>query len=332
MKLSTQGKRIRPLILFGPTAVGKTALTSKLFNNLTELISADSMQFYKEASIGTAKPTKEELSAFTYHLIDFLDPRKSFTSRQFIERVNFLVPQIIARGHLPLISGGTAYYLKQYIEGPSIAPKTDMALATKLSNKLKESDAKTPPNCESPYRQELYNKLCEVDQVSASKIHINDSYRLVRAIECFLTNGRPLSSFKVDSKSYDIDKLVVVGIKLDREILYRRINDRVDKMIQMGLVEEVKGLLNSGYDFDTPVMRGIGYQEFSSYQTVNGHYEKRELLQIIDKIKQHSRNYAKKQLTFFSTIKNVFWFDANDFDGLYAFLLKMGYGDFLCSK
>ena len=329
MKLSTHDKKIRPLVIFGPTAVGKTSLICSLFNSSIELISADSMQMYKGASIGTAKPTQNQRLLFTHHLVDFLEPTLTFPSGQFVLFVNNTVKQIISRNNLPLISGGSAYYLKQYIQGPSVAPKTNMNLALALTKQLKESDDNNKQNGPSPFRQELYCQLQEVDPKSAKKIHINDSYRLVRAIECYRTNGIPLSAYQVSNRSYDINEMIVVGIKKERNLLYDTINKRVDKMISMGLVDEVISLIKLGYDKQTPLMRGIGYQEFLEYPLYDNHYKQDDLDKIIEKIKQHSRNYAKKQLTFFSSIDNVFWFDANETNALKKFLIQEGYEAFL---
>lgn len=289
------------------------------------------MQVYQGMDIGTAKPTIEERLRIPHHLIDIYPPTKQFHAGEFVAMVDDLVPEILSRGNLPVISGGTAYYLKNYLYGLPEVPPTHLSLAKEMEAKLFESDRNNLNEGEpSPYRLELYKKLQAVDPVSASKIHINDSYRLVRALEVFLTNGKPLSSYLLAKEPRLGNKVLSIGLSRDRNELYRRIDLRVSQMMEAGLADEVFSLMEKGYCLNDPGMKAIGYQEFFQNQPECNHFwSQKQLEEIQVAIQKKSRHYAKKQMTFFKSLKGVHWIEADDVEGMVALLKANGFAAFL---
>ena len=281
----------KPAILFGPTAVGKTALSvelAKQFNG--EIISADSMQVYRHMDIGTAKPSKEQRSLVPHHLIDVVDPDESWTVSDFIERTNVLIKELSSKGKLPLIVGGTGLYLNALINGYSfpIAAKDDA-----IRKRLEKLDVK-----------EIYGRLKAADPDAAEKISSNDRKRMIRALEVFEQTGIPITKLQ---KKKENKNLKLICLNTEREKLYERINQRVDGMIKDGLVDEVKGLLEKGYTKSLQSMQALGYKEVIGY--LNDEYGHDEMVELI---KRKTRNFARRQLTWFKRFPNVRWIESGD--------------------
>jgi tRNA dimethylallyltransferase len=298
MKLSIYGKSKPVILLFGPTAVGKTAILFKLFKQSYEIISADSMQVYRKMDIGTAKPSVHELEQIPHHLIDIINPDEKFHAALFVSEADRLIDEILSRGHIPVISGGTAYYFRNFLFGLPEVPASNPEISKELQQRLDQGG-----------REALFEQLQKVDPVSAKRIHINDSYRLVRALEVFLNSNRPLSDYEISTQLRTKYKPLVIGLRRDRSELVDRVNLRVDLMFDQGLEKEFNQLCESGYDSDSPGMKGIGYREFFQAQQKGHDGDK---LWIANMIKKNSRVYAKKQMTFFNLIPDVRWFHPDE--------------------
>ena len=278
----------KPLIILGPTAAGKTALSIELAKKLGgEIISADSMQVYRGMDIGTAKPTTEERQDIPHHLIDIKDPDESWTVSDFVEQANGLTGSL---AH-PIIVGGTGLYLWSLLEGFSfpIIP---------ADKELRERLEKEP-------LAELYSRLLTVDPDAAIKIHPNDKKRIIRALEVFELTGKPISKLQEPRRSVAGSPPLLIGLNLPREELYSRINQRVDSMIEKGLIDEVKGLLAKGYSKALPSFQALGYKEVVEY--LDGKWNKE---QMIEELKKRTRNFARRQMTWFRRFKNVRWVEA----------------------
>jgi len=295
------------LILFGPTASGKTGILLKLENSQLlcpmEVISADSMQVYKGLDIGTAKPSADERLRLPHHLIDIRDPSEQFNAGDFVRLADETCQQIASREKLPVISGGTGFYLKNFIMGLSEAPPSDTIIRDQLKQELIEKGAAC-----------LKEELNSCDPISAERIHINDEYRLLRALEVYRVCGRPLSSFEVSSNEKRGNyKFIIIGLSWPREDLYHRINLRCNDMFKKGLTAEVHSLYEAGYTPDDPGLRAIGYREF--FIETDDKQNKWRLSQDIDGVQalvaQNSRSYAKRQITFFTGIPDVKWIDCS---------------------
>jgi tRNA dimethylallyltransferase len=298
------------LILFGPTASGKTSILLELFNSSSRLqaeaISADSMQVYRGMDIGTAKPSKDERACLPHHLIDIREPSQQFNAGDFVRLADEACQQIAERGKLPVISGGTGFYLKNFIMGLSEAPPSDKETRDQLKNELKLKGS----SC-------LMEELAAGDPVSAKRIHINDEYRLLRALEALRFSGRPLSSFEASpARNSSHFRLLIIGISRPRDELYRRINLRCAEMFRQGLTDEVRSLYEAGFTPNDPGLRAIGYREFFIEETDSpGQWR---LSQDIDGVQalvaQNSRRYAKRQITFFARLPGVKWIEGGESD------------------
>ncbi|MCL2277537.1 MAG: tRNA (adenosine(37)-N6)-dimethylallyltransferase MiaA [Treponema sp.] len=319
------------LALFGPTASGKTNILFELFNSRSEdiggravpkeeIISADSMQVYRGMDIGTAKPSKEEREKLPHHLIDIRDPREQFNAGDFVRLAKTACAEIASRGNLPVVSGGAGFYLKNFILGLSEAPPSDKAIREQLKIELKEKGAAA-----------LMDELAACDPVSAKRIHINDEYRILRAVEVFRTCGQPLSSFKADSRGQSKNnasddavrlttrsnfRFIIIGLSCPRDELYSRINQRCEEMFKAGLADEALALFNKGYTPDDPGLRAIGYREFFVKEIDDAGAVKWRLSRDTEGVKaliaRNSRRYAKRQITFFSGIPDVHWINCGD--------------------
>ena len=290
------------LVLFGPTGSGKTSILFELFNSTqAEVVSADSMQVYRGMDIGTAKPSAQEQARLPHHLIDIRDPSQQFNAGDFVRLADEACLQITSRGKLPVVSGGTGFYLKNFIMGLSEAPPSNKEIREQLRIELNEKGA-----------QSLMEGLAEGDPVSARRIHINDEYRLLRALEVLRSCGKPLSSFEVSStQTRRCFNFVIIGISRPREELYRRINLRCAQMFEQGLASEVRSLYEAGYTPDDPGLRAIGYREF--FVEDESDSKKWRLSQDIEGVQalvaQNCRRYAKRQITFFAGIPGVKWIE-----------------------
>jgi len=242
--------------------------------------------------IGTAKPTEELRLKVPHHLIDIKEPDEQFNLGEFIRRADQLVSEIRNRGKIPIVSGGTAYYLKHFIYGLPTSPKADPAVREQLKRELNERGSET-----------LYRELENLDPLSAERIAPGDTYRILRALEVYRSSGKPLSAYPPAASPREGLDCVTVGLYRDREELNRRIDERVDIMIQQGLVDEVKGFISRGYGPNTPGMRGIGYREFFLMRESGC----MTLEDVKELIKRNSRRYAKRQMTFFRQLPDVVW-------------------------
>jgi len=289
----------RPLpILFGPTGVGKTELAERLARSFPglEIVNADSMQVYRHLDIGTAKPSAALRRAIPHHLIDIVDPDVQFDAGQFVRRAEQAVEDIFARGGLPLLCGGTAYYLRSFLCGLPEAPASD----PRIRRQLKEELARRGPG-------ELLAELGRVDPASRAAVAEADAYRLLRALEVYRASGRPLSSFSNPSRPREDFAFLTLGLTRERPELYRRIDARVRDMFAAGLCREVAGLLARGYGPGDPGLRGIGYREFFLLQ--RGCWT---LAELREAIQRNSRRFAKRQITFFKSLPGVEWLPAGE--------------------
>lgn len=283
----------KPKVLFilGPTGSGKSDIAVKLAKKYNgEIISADSVQVYKEFNIGSAKVTKTEMGGITHYGIDIKSPTEEFSVYDYVQYTLQKIEDIIKRRKLPIIVGGTGLYVKSLIEGYNFGDtEKHQDFRTELEGEIKQHGL-----------DYVYQKLCQKDGKLASTIDKNNPARVIRALE-IATYGR--GKEKTNDCQYDFK---LIAITLDRETLYKKINARVDKMIQDGLIEEVTSLYNK-YGESVQPMKAIGYKEVLPY--LKGETQKQTM---IDLIKQHTRNYAKRQLTFLRGIGNVTYIDNND--------------------
>lgn len=285
-------KKIPLLVVAGATASGKTALAVRLAKRLDgEVVSADSMQIYKYMDIGTAKPTEEERDGVPHHLLDIVTPDVNFSVAQYCERAHKVIEDIVKRGKLPILTGGTGLYINSVVNDVKFE---EAECDTELRQSLLEL-------AESEGAEALHKILEECDSASAKKIHANNIKRVIRAIEVYRTTGERLSEHnertEIEASRY---KPVMLELLWERAELYERIDRRVDIMLERGLTEEVKGLYERGYNESLTSMQGIGYKELLWY--FDGKYS---LDMTVDKIKQHSRNYAKRQNTWFKRDERI---------------------------
>ena len=295
------------MVLFGPTAVGKTALTEELFSKGFEIINADSVQVYRFLDIASAKPEKELVEKIPHHLVDIRFPWEQYNSGDFCKDAERLIKEINERGNIPLITGGTAYYFKQLLYGPSSTPESNPKTREEIQRTIDDIGL-----------DKAYEMLMSLDMEAAKKIDKNDRYRISRALEVIKDTGRPLSSFPVsDTLREDID-FVIIGLKREKKELEDRIRKRVDIMFDSGAVREMKTLLSMGADLSWPGMQGIGYREwFNAMESgeVN-------ISIIKDMIIRSSIKYAKRQMTFFSSFSDTLWFSPNDIEKIKEYLEK----------
>ena len=285
------------VVILGPTATGKSHCGIKLALKLkTEIISGDSMLVYKKMDIGTAKPSDDELALAPHHFVNILEPYEDFNVFDFKAKAEVLIAEINARGKIPLLVGGTGLYIKALLENYNFASV----------NEKNELRRELEVFAEEQGNSALYSKLVALDSEAASRLHVNDRRRVIRAIETAL-EGEKVSQTHSNEVVYDA---VVFGLRMPRAKLYERINARVDDMVSNGLFEETKKLLEAGIPSEAQSMKSIGYRQAVQYY--NGEMSKEE---AIDKIKQYTRNFAKRQVTWYNKMPYIQWFDLeNDFD------------------
>ncbi|MCM2674661.1 tRNA (adenosine(37)-N6)-dimethylallyltransferase MiaA [Alkalicoccobacillus plakortidis] len=280
------------LVIAGPTAVGKSDLGIRLAKELDgEVISGDSMQIYKGMDIGTAKVTTEEMDGVPHHLIDIKEPDEAFSVAEFQERCTRILEDLAVRNKLPIIVGGTGLYIQSITHGYQFVDKPE-------DKQLRDSLEKDAAQKGNEYVHKL---LEEVDAQAAKDIHPNNVRRVIRALEVHQVTGIPFSKQQVQEATRPF---IGIGIDLDREPLYQRINNRVDKMIEYGLVAEVQSLMDRGLDNHASA-QAIGYKEIIMY--LRGECSKAEAIELL---KRNSRRYAKRQLTWFRNKMDMTWFDA----------------------
>ncbi|MBE7020631.1 MAG: tRNA (adenosine(37)-N6)-dimethylallyltransferase MiaA [Ruminococcaceae bacterium] len=283
----------------GPTGSGKTALgieIAKEFNG--EIISADSMQIYRELNIGTAKPAREEMQGIPHHLIDIVEPDGEFSVKEFVDLANEKIDDITLRGKLPIVVGGTGLFISSLIDNVQFSDgEADEALRQELSEIAEKKGASY-----------LHEMLKEIDYESYLRLHPNNVRRVIRAIEVYKTTGITMTEQIKNSKNIPpAFSLAYFGLNTDREIIYDRINKRVDIMMEKGLLEEVISLKEKGYSTRNKSMQAIGYKELLLH--LSG---KLTLDEAVDLIKQESRRYAKRQLTWFRRDERIKWIDIKE--------------------
>lgn len=278
------------IVITGPTGSGKTNLAVTLARELnTEIISADSRQVYKYLNIGTAKPTKAELKRIRHHLIDHINPLDNFNAGMFVEEAESIIFKLHSRNKIPVVVGGTGLYIKSLIDGIIDSVDTNKELREELLEKRKQFG-----------NEYLYEKLKNVDPVSAEKILPQNWKRVIRALEVFYISGKPLwQHFNEQSRKSD-HTFFQFGLEWDRKILYKRIESRVDLMIENGLVDEVRFLIKEGYSKEINALNTVGYKEIISYLENEISLEK-----AVELIKRNTRRYAKRQITWFKADKRI---------------------------
>lgn len=291
----------KPLIvLTGPTAVGKTSLSISLAKAVNgEIISADSMQVYKGMDIGSAKIRKEEVQGVTHYLVDILEPEEEFHIVKFQELAKAALEEIYAKGKIPILVGGTGFYIQAVTRDIDFTQaEQETSYREELEQFAKEKGA-----------EYLHEKLREVDSKSAENIHANNVKRVIRALEFYHQNGTPISEHNEEQKQqtspYNLAYFVLTA---PREILYERIDRRVDQMMEEGLLEEVKSLRERGCHRGMVSMQGLGYKEILAY--LEGEYPLEEAVRIL---KRDTRHFAKRQLTWFRREQDVIWVDKEQF-------------------
>jgi len=289
------------IILTGPTASGKTALSVELAKRIGgEIISADSMQVYRHMDVGSAKVTEEEMDGVPHHLIDVLDPQESFNVVTFQELAKDAMKKIYDNGHIPIIAGGTGFYIQALLYDINFTDNDgDMEYRHQLETLANEQGADM-----------LHAMLREVDPSSAEAIHANNVKRVIRALEFYKKTGQRISDHNEEERQKESPyNFAYYVLNMDRATLYNRIDLRVDKMLECGLVEEVKNLKSMGCTRDLVSMQGLGYKEILDY--LNGELSLEEAVYIL---KRDTRHFAKRQLTWFKREKEVTWITQENFE------------------
>ena len=283
------------LVVSGPTASGKTKLAVELaLRHNGEVVSSDSMQIYRRMDIGTAKPTSEEMRDVPHHMIDVADPEEDFSVARYVEMAARCVDDVLERGKLPIVAGGTGLYIDSLLSGRTFAPfSPDSALRGELERELEEKGG-----------QAMLEALAQVDPEAAQRLHPNDHKRIIRALEVYRSTGKTITQHNRETQAIPPRyNALTIGLAFqDRQAMWRRIDQRVDEMVAAGLEDEVRRLLTSGISPKCTAMQAIGYKEFT--QALSGEMTWQE---AADVVKLRSRQYAKRQLTWFGRNPNTRW-------------------------
>jgi len=293
----TDVMRIPLLVIVGPTASGKSAVAMALALRLDgEIVSADSMQVYRGMDIGTAKPSLGEQAEIRHHLIDAADPDEVFNVARYQELAGAAIADAASRGKLPIMVGGTGLYVDAIVRGFLFPDEgRNPAVRERLEREAAEGWGGAPA---------LHARLALCDPEAAARIHPNDLRRIVRALEVFEVTGRPITELRRKHVPVNTYNTRLFGLTMPREALAARIDARVDQMVAAGLVDEVRGLLQMGYDPEATAMQAIGYKEFAAYLA-----GREGLDQAIDAVKLETRKYAKRQMTWFRKHDDIAWID-----------------------
>jgi len=287
------------IFIAGPTAAGKTKYAIEIARAFQgEIISADSMQIYKYMDIGSAKPSKEELAAAKHYLVGEIDPREEFSVAEYQALAKKYIEKVFGEEKIPIVAGGTGLYLNSLIYDMdfSVMPGQP-ALRERL---WREAEQYGPGY--------LHNRLREMDPKAAERIHPNNVKKVIRAIEVFMTTGEGIREFSESFKPTKDYRCILIGLTRDRGELYRRINERVDLLMEAGLVEEVRALLDKGLTENNISMKGIGYKEIIAY--LQGEYDLDEAVRLV---KRNTRHYAKRQMTWLKRIPGMIWFNLTEY-------------------
>lgn len=286
------------IVIGGPTASGKTALSVELAKRINgQIISADSMQIYKEMNIGTAKVTKEEMQGIKHYMIDIVSPNERYSVADFKNDAENAIEEIIKNGYTPIMVGGTGLYVNSLIYNINYPElEFDKEYRDYLEERADKEGLET-----------LYKEALEIDKEATQKISVNDRKRILRILEIYKQTGKTKTQLEIESRSVPPKyNYKVFAINYDRQKLYDRINLRVDKMLEEGLIKEVENIKNK-YSYFPTAMQGLGYKEVVEYLKEEISYE-----EMVEKIKQESRRYAKRQITWFKAIPNIIWLNVED--------------------
>jgi tRNA dimethylallyltransferase len=291
------------IVILGPTSVGKTKVSVDIAKKLkSEIISTDSMQIYKKMNIGTAKVTEEEKSGIKHHMIDLIDPGEEFTVYDYQNQSLKIIDKLIKEDKIPILVGGSGLYINSILYDLDF---NKVSSNEEIRNKYYEIE-------KTKGKEYLYKLLEKIDPEATKKIHPNNIKRVVRALEVTEITGKKYSensNFRKYSEKYDF---IIIGLEMNRKLLYNRINTRVEEMIQEGLFDEVKGLYQEGYDNTYQSMQAIGYKEVIDY--IERKTSKEEAVRLI---KRNTRRFAKRQITWFKSDDRIRWFDISDYRNTY---------------
>jgi len=298
----SKSNKPKVIVICGPTGIGKTSVGIELAERFGgEIISADSMQIYRYMDIGTAKPTTDELKRIPHHMIDIVDPDEDFDAVRFAKLARGKVMQLHRRGVRPFVVGGTGLYIKAFLQGLFQAHPVDPAIRERLKKEAAENGAGS-----------LYDRLRQVDPETAERLHPNDTYRIIRALETIESSGRSISEHHQDHRFEDEPfNALKIGLQMDRTALYDRIDQRVDIMIEAGLVDEVKKLLGQGYSADLKSMQSIGYRQVVDF--IEGRLSWDECVRTL---KRDTRRFAKRQFTWFGADRQIQWYEPDRLNDL----------------
>jgi tRNA dimethylallyltransferase len=306
--MHTSTNKTKIIVICGPTAVGKTSAAidlARIFNG--EIISADSRQIYRYMNIGTAKPEPKQLAEIPHYMVDCIDPDQHFDARQFAWMAHKIILKLSRKKQLPFIVGGTGLYIKALLNGLFEDNYSDSSVRGRLK---KEAD--------TGGKKILYEKLKKIDPETANKLHPNDTYRIVRALEVFEISGKPISKWHQEHQFSDTRYFVFkVGLYLDREILYKQIDRRVDIMISAGLIEEVQAIIKRGYSPDLKSMKAIGYSHIIDYLMGDCSLE-----EAVKNLKRDTRRYSKRQMTWFRADPEINWIKPSEINTIIPLMNK----------
>ena len=291
----------KPLVVIvGPTAVGKSEVAIELAKRTKgEIVSCDSRQVYKHLNIGTAKPTKEERKKIPHHLIDIIEPNEKFNAFLYARKAHKAISRVHRKKKIPILVGGSGLYARAVIDGIFLGAGKNEKIRKRLEKEIEKFGSK-----------HLYQRLKWVDPETTSRLHPHDKVRIIRALEVYELTGQPISALQKISRgkrpNYD---LLMIGLKRERKELYRRINQRAERMIKKGLVKEIESILKKGFSKDLPALKGLGYKEIIGY--LDGEYDLKEVIYLL---KRNTRRFAKRQLTWFNRNKRIHWIEMGEKD------------------
>jgi tRNA dimethylallyltransferase len=294
------------VIVLGATAVGKSVTAIRLAEEFNgEIINCDSMQVYKGFDIGTDKIPLEQRKDIPHHLIDIVDSSTQFTAADFVKHALMAARTIGKKQKLPIVAGGTGLYLKALCEGLFPEGEKDPEIRAKLERQAEDEGLDS-----------LRKMLVKVDPVYAKKIGTKDKMRIIRALEVFFATQKPISAHFVKTRSLAHDFFILkIGLKLERSALYKKIEDRVDRIFEKGIVEEVESLLGEGIKPNSPPFRALGYKQVLKYLR-----EDLSLEDAVDLTKKETRHYAKRQITWFRKMEGIRWFEPDDFPSISGYV------------
>jgi tRNA dimethylallyltransferase len=282
------------IVIAGPTAIGKSDAAFELAKRLnTEIISADSMQVYRYFDVGTAKPSVERRKEIPHHLIDIVHPDEDFSAGDFNKRAFKIAEKLNTKNKIPIVAGGTGLYIRALLDNLGCGLKKDSKVREKIRSEFKDFG-----------QEAMYEKLKSIDPKAANKIHQKDRYRIERALEVYYSSGRPLSEFHKDDKKDRRFNAKYFVLNMDRKLLYKRIEERVDKMASAGLLNETEKILRMGYDKNLKPFQSLGYSQMIGYLDGNIDFDS-----AVQGIKKETRRFAKRQLTWFRGLKDAIWID-----------------------